>query len=287
MEYTLIVESGATKTDWIFVADNGSLQQLSGNGLNPVYQSVEHITQEISQVLVNAELANQTHSVYYYGSGCGSSIRQAIISKILGIFFPKSKIEVHHDLLAAARATCINTSGIACILGTGSNSCFFNGTDIADQFLNLGYLMGDEGSGFYLGKLLVQAYAYRELDDELTKAFETFQDTTKLIDNIYGDAPNVFLASLTPFYLQHYQNPIIKLLIRKSFKDFIHFNLLKYANVTKYPIHFVGSIAQLFRNELMEQLQLEDLQLGIIIQKPIGKLVQYHTGFDLSSNLNQ
>ncbi len=247
-------------------------------GLNPFFHSSDFIEEVLNRDLVPTTDVSAVQAVYYYGSGCSDEKRVQIMTEGLQRIFTHAKVHVEHDLLAAARATCGHTPGIACILGTGSNSCLFDGQEILDNVTSLGYLVGDEGSGSHLGKYLIRAYFYRELPAELMEKFRTeiAPNKTQVLDQIYGKTPNVYLASLATFVHQNLDSPFMRELAKSSFREFMKRHVLKYEGHKHLPIHFIGSVAFHFRELIREVLSEFHLQEGVCIPKPIASLVTYH-----------
>ena len=281
----VVTDSGSTKADWIFADQNGYEELFRTRGLNPFFHPADIIESVLQAELAPQADLSQVDTVYYYGAGCSDDKRVDIMSQGLQRIFTHASIHVEHDLLAAARATCGTDIGIACILGTGSNSCLYDGQRILDNVPSMGFLVGDEGSGCHLGKYLVRAYFYREMPKEVEGLFrdEVASDKTVILDHIYGQKPNVYLASLAEFMTRHLDQPFIRELAMKSFREFIRRHVMKYDGHHHYPIHFVGSIAFHFRELLHEALREFGLQEGEVIRKPIQNLVSYH----LSDHSNQ
>ncbi len=274
----VITDSGSTKADWIFCSTAGEQVSRQTMGLNPFFHSSDVIEEVLMRDLASTIDLSQVEAVHYYGAGCSDDKRVQIMHAGLQRVFRQADIHVEHDLLAAARATCGREPGIACILGTGSNSCLYNGRDILDNVTSLGYLVGDEGSGSHLGKYLIRAYFYRELPEELMQQFgnEFAADKTRVLDQIYGPSPNVYLASLATFMHQHLDSEYIRELAKSSFREFVQRHVLKYEGCATLPVHFIGSIAFHFREVLQEILTECQLHHGIILQKPISSLVDFH-----------
>lgn len=273
----VIADSGSTKADWKLV-DSNIANSITTMGFNPVFHTTELISDELAKAFreLNKEAAT---NVYYYGSGCWDQRRKQVIKDALKQVFGKADILVEHDLLGAARATCGTEPGISCILGTGSNTCLYDGNDVIDNVTNLGYLMGDEGSGTHLGKKLIRAYFYRELPPEIKTAFEEWVPggQSEILDKVYGeDTPNVYLASFTKFLAEHKDHFYIQRLIYKSFTEFIDRHVRKYEGHLSLPIHFIGSIAYTFQDLLRIILQERHMKPGVFIKKPIDELVKFH-----------
>jgi glucosamine kinase len=217
--------------------------------------------------------------VHFYGAGCSNSERCAIVERSIQKVLIGSKVNVEHDLLASARATCQRESGIACILGTGSNSCAFDGKNIIDNIPSMGFILGDEGSGASLGRSLLSAWFYRELPADLEKRFiERFQVTQKeIIDKVYSEPnSNRYVASFAVFCAENRDHSFVQNLIKKNFELFVSRMVLKYETAPALPIHFVGSVAEGFQSELNEVLENHDLTMGRIIKSPIDELIKFH-----------
>jgi len=275
----IIVDSGSTKADWKIIDHQGNQQLLHTIGFNPFYISSEDIVEELKKDLVHQMQVEKAKAIYFYGAGCSSPIRCKIIESGLQEIFVNANIEVMHDLLAAARATCFNDPGIACIIGTGSNSCEYNGQKITDNVSNLGYLAGDEGSGSHLGKQLIRAYFYRELPEDIEMEFDRAYPGGKkvILDQIYGDSPaNVYLASFAKFLSNYKEHFFVQKLVFDCFAEFIDRHVRKYDTHVKYPVHFIGSVVYHFREVMQLVLKERGMEMGKIIQKPIDNLVKFH-----------
>lgn len=274
-----IVDSGSTKADWKIICPAGKSSSASTTGFNPFFQDADYIYKSLKKQLTGKEWLTGITSVYYYGAGCSDAYRCEIVRTALSRFFPGAEVSIHHDILASARATCGNEPGIACILGTGSNSCLYDGQKIIDNVTNLGYLLGDEGSGGHLGKRLIQGYFYRELPDDIKADFEErFPSGERaLINEIYGvEKPNVYLASFARFISDHKTHFYIQQLVSQTFGEFLDRHVRKYNGHNTLPIHFVGSVAYHFKNILKIAIDERDLHMGIVLKKPIDNLAQFH-----------
>ena len=286
----LIADSGSTKTDWILVASDGTQTELHTDGINPardardiIYNVLYHdlLTQIPSDIsceeLSRAGCQGSEGAVYFYGAGCIEPFSQTVRS-VLKDLFPCCKVEVESDLLGAARALCGHEPGIACILGTGSNSCLYDGRDIIMHTPPLGYILGDEGSGSFLGKVLVNRLFKGVLPDELKQAFCNKYDMELpgIIEHVYRQpSANRFLASLVPFIVEHRNHPSIHDLLVDAFRQFLVRNVAIYGH-KEMPIHCVGGIAYQFADELCEAAASEGMQMGRIMLRPIQSIVQYH-----------
>jgi N-acetylglucosamine kinase-like BadF-type ATPase len=279
----VIADGGSTKADWRIVFNGNTQISSSTIGFNPFFFTSEAIEKELKRNFVKEFPVNDATKVYFYGAGCSDPFRCSILEEGLQPIFPNAKVIVDHDLMAAARATCEGKPGIACILGTGSNSCHYDGDQIIDHITNLGHLLGDEGSGSYLGKMLVRGYFYREFPDDIKAKFEDRYSLGKreLINRIYDyNTANVFLASFAKFPSDNKDHIYIQQLVNKAFSEFIDRHVRKYKNHNVLPIHFVGSIAYHFKEILNLVLQGRNLTLGTVIKKPIDNLVEYHINFE-------
>lgn len=274
----LIADSGSTKTDWLFIASDGTKTELHTKGINPARDSRDIIYNVLSHELLT-QLTDFTdlQSVFFYGAGCIEPFSKSVRS-VLEELLPECYIEVESDLLGAARALCGHKEGIACILGTGSNSCLYNGKDIVLHTPPLGYILGDEGSGTHLGKALVNGIFKGLFPHEMKEAFcSKFNlSMSDIIEHVYRQpAANTFLASLVPFIVEHREHPAIHDLLIEAFRMFIKRNIAVYGQ-EEMPINCVGGIAYQFEKELKEAIAMENMKTGIILRRPIDSIVQYH-----------
>lgn len=278
----IVADSGSTKTDWVLIKDSSSDPvEFSSMGFNPIYHSSDLIQEKVALTFAAADLDKKRVSgVYYYGTAIWDDQKAKVVERALKGVFGKAKTEVHHDLLGAARATSGDEAGISCIIGTGSNTCCYDGKEITDNVTNLGYFLGDEGSGAHLGKALVKAYFYRELPKDLKGKLEKIVPGGKseFLSNIYGEntSPNVYLASLTKFIAEHKDHFFMRGLIYSSFAEFIDRHVRKYPDHLRLPIHFIGSVAFHFQDFLKFILEERGMEAGVFIKKPIDTLVDYH-----------
>ncbi|MFM7153159.1 MAG: hypothetical protein ACKOZV_03400 [Bacteroidota bacterium] len=274
----IIADCGSTKCDWLLV-HGGRDQQLENTvGFSPFFHSADEIRAIVAEQLVPKLSADLVKEVYFYGTGVHDDYRAGIVSEALSSVFKNARIEVEHDLLGAARSVCGRNAGIACILGTGSNSCYYDGKDILDNVPSLGWLLGDEGSGTHLGKALLRAWFYRELPADLNTAFNAVcpegQDAVK--DRVYEKGANAFLASFTRFLGENISHPFVQGLVSASLGEFLDRHVLKYNGYQHVPIHFVGSIAHHFRGVLEKCMEERKLKMGVVVRKPIYPLADYH-----------
>ena len=275
----LIADSGSTKTDWCVILDNTPIKRIGTKGLNPFFQSEEEIQQELTHSLLPHLPEGTIDSVYFYGAGCtpekAPTLRRAIADSLPVV----GNIKAYSDMLAAARGLCGREAGITCILGTGSNSCFYDGKEIVNHISPLGFILGDEGSGAVLGKLLVGDILKNQLSPAIKEVFLKQFDLTvpEIIDRVYRQPfPNRFLASLSPFIAQHLEEPGIRQLVLGSFIAFLRRNVMQY-DYTQYPAHFIGSVAHCYKEILQEAAQETGIRIGKILQSPMEGLIQYHS----------
>ena len=276
----LIADSGSTKTDWCVVENGVLVQQIFTKGTNPFFQSEEEISNEIATALLPELKTDEFDAVYFYGAGCGFpdkiEIVHRAISKQLKV---KGNVEVATDMLAAARGLCGCEAGIACIMGTGSNSCYYDGENIVANVSPLGFILGDEGSGACLGKLMVGDLLKNQMTPELKEKFlKQFNLTpADIIDRVYRKPfPNRFLASLSPFLAQNINEPCVHELVLNSFKAFFKRNIMQYENYQNLKVNLIGSVAFYYKEVLAEAAEAMGIQLGTIIQSPMEGLIKYH-----------
>ena len=278
----LIADSGSTKTDWCVVENGQPIQQISTKGINPFFQSEEEISNEIATSLLPQLKTNALDAVYFYGAGCGFPDKIAMIHRAITKHLQiKREVEVNTDMLAVAHGLCQHEAGIACIMGTGSNSCYYDGKQIVSNVSPLGFILGDEGSGAVLGKLLVGDILKNQMTPELKEKFlKQFSLTpADIIDRVYRKPfPNRFLASLSPFLAQNIDEPCIHALVLGSFKSFLKRNVMQYENFRNSKVHFIGSVAFYYKTILAEAAQEMNIQLGTIIKSPMEGLIKYHSG---------
>lgn len=274
----LIADSGSTKTEWCLADQGAAVRRLLTAGTNPYFQTPEEISREIRESLRPALEGMPVEAICFYGAGCASPEKNRIVEEALASYFPVP-INVYSDLVGAARSLCGDRPGIACILGTGSNSCVYDGQRITDQVSPLGFILGDEGSGATLGKMLVGDCLKRQLPEPLAREFMERYELTPalLLERVYKRPfPNRYLASFSPFLREHLAEPAIHRLVYDSFRSFFVRNILVYKEYGRYPAHFVGSVAFHFQEVLREAAASVGVELGLIRQAPMEGLVEYH-----------
>jgi len=279
MPIQLIADSGATKTEWCLI-ENGKKKKIITQGISPYFLNTVQIQELLQQELLPNLKNVQPEEVYYYGTGCSNPGNVAIVKKALKHFFSKAKINVDIDLIGAARALCGNEKGIVCILGTGSNSCYYTGKKIGANSPGLGFILGDEGSGSYLGKKVLQYYLYNTFDPELIDRFKLKYNTNvdEILDAVYKKPlANRYMANFTGFLVENRGHFMVENIIEDCFNDFFFTHICKYKESWLLPIHFVGSVAFGFKDVLKEMCHSYELQLGTVLKKPIDGLIRYHS----------
>lgn len=275
----LIADSGSTKTDWCLIDNRGEKQYYFTKGMNPYQQSEEQLANEVASALVPQLPSTRIDDVFFYGAGCiydKIPLMERVLRSKLNI---TGVCEVNSDMLGVARALCGHEPGIACILGTGSNTCYYDGSSITKNVSSLGFILGDEGSGSVLGKLFIGALYKGLLGEEIKQEFEqTFNlDAGKIIERVYRQPyANRFLASFAPFIYEHRHDDRIYLQIVANFEALCTRCLMQY-DYQHHPIHFCGSIAWYFRDILEKVAGTHQLNIGTIEKAPLEGLVKYHS----------
>jgi len=275
----LIAESGSTKTDWVLVGQNNNLSYFKTIGFNPFFHASEFIAEEIKSNSDLNAFSSKVTRVYFYGAGCSSKNMSSIIQKGLKQVFNNADISVDHDLLACAYATYEGEPSISCILGTGSNSCYFDGENLIEEVPAIAYVLGDEGSGSYYGKKLLRDYLYNLLPLNIKEELEKQLGISKSIifENVYMKPhANVYLASFMKFINTQYHTDYVVNMIEHGMEEFIKIHVCCYPNYKNVKTHFIGSISKIFERELKKAAELHDVKLGNIVRKPVDNLVHYH-----------
>jgi N-acetylglucosamine kinase-like BadF-type ATPase len=276
----LITDSGATKAEWCLVK-NGNKKTIFTQGISPYFLNTEQIRDLLLKELQPKLRKFSVEEIYYYGTGCANPANARLVKRaIQQVFNEAIKVEVTHDLMAAARALCGRKKGIACILGTGSNSCYYDGKKIVKNSPGLGFILGDEGSGAYLGKKVIQYYLYGTFDDELMARFDVTYTTnaSEILEHIYKKPlPNRYLAGFTRFLAENRGHYMIENIIEDGLNDFFFTHLCKYKEVWKLPVNFTGGVAFGFKDVLQQLCNMYGFQLGRVLKNPMEGLVEYHT----------
>lgn len=277
-----VVESGSTKSDWVLIRDKSNQSTYSTIGFNPYFHTSDSISTEIEKSSEIMQVSKEIKGIWFYGSGCSSESLNSIVAEGLKRIFSNAQIVVDHDLLACAYATYTGKPVISCILGTGSNSCFFDGKNLKEEVPALGYILGDEGSGSFFGKQLISNFLYHRLPEEIATDFwETYHlGKDEIIGKVYKEKnANVFIASFMPFIAKHKENDFIKTMIREGFKKFMEVHVCCFNNYKNVEVNFVGSISEIFEIQLYEAASELGIHIGRIIRRPVDALVQYHLDY--------
>ena len=275
----LIAESGSTKTDWVLVNDNKEITMFKTMGFNPFFHSSEFIAEEIQNNKEFYEASKNVDKLYFYGAGCSSDEMNNIVKLGLSKIYPNSAVIVDHDLLACALSTYQGEPSISCILGTGSNSCYFDGKVLREEVPAIAYVLGDEGSGSFYGKKLLRDYLYNQLPESINKDFESQFGNAKadIFENVYMKPhANVYLASFMKFLNRHYHHEYVVNMIEHGMNEFMKIHVCCYPEHKSVKTHFIGSISKIFERELIQAANNNGVILGEIIQKPVDNLVNYH-----------
>ena len=276
----LIADSGATKTEWCLLK-GGKKKLATTQGISPYFFTEEKIVHLLEKELYpSLPGLDATTEIHYYGTGMRNPGNVTMVKKSLKHVFSKASIEINDDMLAAARALNGRSKGLACNLGTGSFCCYYNGTKIARETPGIGYVLGDEGSGAHLGKKVIQYFLYKTFDEELRYKFEKKYNIgpVEILENVYRKPlANRYLASFSFFLFENRGHYMIENIIEDGLNDFFFTHLCKYREVWKLPVHFVGGVAFGFKDVLGQLCDSYEFELGKILNKPMGGLVEYHS----------
>jgi glucosamine kinase len=277
----LIADSGSTKTDWALInPENNSFANYHTVGYNPYFINTESICFSLSENLVKYFDAGLVYDLHFYGAGCATQSKRKIIEDALSKVFPHANINVGHDLLGSARALLSNQKGFAAILGTGANTCIYDGNDCIMNIDSLGYLLGDEGSGSYIGRKILRDFMRNRLEPELQARFKErflIENNEQIYQTLYTTQfPNRYLAGFCKFADEYVTHPYIRNKVRDSFRDFFKNLVSKYPSYNQYSFNCVGSVGYVFSDILIEVANSYDMKVGKIIQSPLNDLVQFH-----------
>ena len=280
----LIADSGSTKCEWCLLYSDGKTgnvkkKKVDTQGISPYFLDTAGIKEVLNRELLPALKSLTVDEVFYYGTGCINPDNRKIVQKAIRGTFPGASVHVTHDLMGAALSLCGDTKGVACILGTGSNSCYFDGKKIVKNSPGLGFVLGDEGSGAYLGKKVLQYYLYNTFDEDLRYKFDAKYATNskEILDAVYKQPlPNRYLASFALFLVENRGHYMVENIIEDGLNDFFFNHLCKYRESWKLPIHFVGGVAYGFKDVVKELCSTYEFELGRILQKPMDGLIKYH-----------
>ena len=274
----LVADSGSTKTEWKIIEKGIPQPSIFSSGINPFFLTGEEIFHLLRKEL--SEISGYTFSnVYYYGTGCNSVLKENIVKNAITRFLSTDRIFVGSDLLAAAHSLCMNEAGIACIIGTGSNSCYYDGSSIISNVAPLGYILGDEAGAAVIGRKLVSGVLKKQVPQAvIDNFFDTYKLTpAEILENVYmRPFPNRFLGQFAKFISANIQIPELQEILISCFEDFIKRNILQYPESKDLPVHFTGSIAYYFRPFLEKLLVKHELRLGKITLSPMNDLINYH-----------
>ncbi len=276
----LIADSGSTKVDWSVVENGKLIKQTKTKGINPFFQTEEEISDEIEKALILQLDTQEFDAIFFYGAGCTFDKVDVVKRAIKKNIRVKKEIDVNTDMLAAARGLCGYLPGIACIMGTGSNSCFYDGKGIVENVSPLGFILGDEGSGAVLGKLFISDLLKNQLTPGLKEKFLAKYELTvaDIIDKVYRKPfPNRFLSTFSPFINENLSDESVQNLVKSSFKSFLRKNVMQYKKHKVVPIHFVGSIAYYYKDILEKTIIEMGMTPGKMIKSPMEGLITYHS----------
>lgn len=283
----LIVESGSTKSDWVLLGPENSQKEYTTMGFNPYFHSSTDVEKELKNHVDLMAIATKIKHIYFYGAGCSNLKMNEIIKLGLSKVFLNAAINVDHDLLACAYATYSGNASISCIIGTGSNSCYFDGVSVSEVVPALGYILGDEGSGTYFGKKLLAAFLYHQLPTHVAADFisEYGVDKESIVNSVYREGnANVYIASFMPFIAKHKEEEIFQKMVEDGLKHFMEVHVCCYPNYKDVEVNFVGSLSSIFRGALDRAAISLGITIGRVVQKPIDGLVAYHKEYVLNDS---
>lgn len=276
----LIADSGSTKTDWRLVSPDGDAHAFQTDGFNPYYENTGQIADVLRAQLLPELNGAAVSDVFFYGAGCsGPAVNSIVADALRAVLLGVETVEVNSDMLGAARAGAGREPGIVCILGTGSNACCYDGGQITRGIQSLGFWLGDEGSGGYLGKTLVCDFFQERLPTDLRDAFQTQYalDRPTLLENAYQKPfPNRYFAQFTPFLSQNIAHPHVVGLVTEAFALFLTTYVRRFPEADAWPVHFVGSVAYYFAEPLQPVVVQTGLTMGRILKAPADRLVKFH-----------
>jgi len=275
----LIADAGATKIQWVVLSEGKAAQPVETAGFNPYTMEPGILLDAVEKDLVPFINPGYITDVFFYGAGCSTQFKCNIVEDVLKEVFEKADLEIYHDLLGAARALFGRNEGIACILGTGSNSCLYDGKNIIENVTSLGYFFGDEGSGAYLGKLFLTEYLRGRMPEKIRLAFDKRYgySVENILDSVYNKPyPNRFLSSFAEYIGSFKDDEFVKGLVKKNFLDFFREQVTQYTGYKDQPIGVIGSVGFHFRDIFLETAAGHKLKVNKIIQSPIEGLIDYH-----------
>jgi len=275
-----IAESGSTKCDWIILNHAHEIIMTARTvGFNPYFHDRNFIREELGKAPELVVLKDDINQVYFYGAGCSSDALNKVVHDALCAFFTTAQVQVDHDLVAAAYSLYQGEPLISCIIGTGSNSCFFDGVEAKELVPALGFILGDEASGSYFGKKVLADYFYNRLPSEMQRDFEDHFSVSwsEVVAKVYQNPhANVYLASYMKFISAHKDNSYVIEMVREGMARFIDIHVTNFSNYHMYEVGVVGGVAYVFKDILKEELEKRDCRIGQIIKSPAEQLVKYH-----------
>ncbi len=273
----LIADSGSTKTSWRIINSTGEIISIETSGINPFFRSSNEIERELRKDLLPH--AKNVQEIQFYGAGIINSEKAAIVVHALKQMYGEIPVKAYSDVVGAARSVSGFEAGVICILGTGSNACYYDGRDVISGIPPLGFILGDEGSGAAMGKNLIGDYFKKVMPEKLRVKFQERFNVSKesVLERVYrNEKPNLFLAGFTIFLSENYNETYCREFVRQNLRSFIKRNVKSIEESSRLPIHFVGTVAFVFQDLLKEVLKEEGLLIGRIIKEPIDGLVEYH-----------
>ena len=275
----LIADSGSTKTEWCLLKNNKPLI-FTTQGMSPYFVDGSGMEKIILQEVFPYLKKTSVDEIHFYGTGCKNPANIKMVKKVFQKLFKSASVEIDNDLSGAAKSLCGNEKGIACILGTGSNSCYYNGKKIVKNSPGLGFILGDEGSGAYLGKKVIQHFLYHIFDDDLRTRFDAkfITNDSEILEAVYKKPlPNRYLASFAIFLAENRGHYMIENIILDGLNDFFFTHIIKYKESAKLPVHFTGGIAFGFKDVIQQLCRNYDLQIGNVFRSPMEGLIKYHS----------
>jgi N-acetylglucosamine kinase-like BadF-type ATPase len=275
----LIADSGSTKCDWLLVDKDESFYHFNTIGFNPYFHDQLFISSVLNQHKELSESSPYIKNIFFYGAGCSSGELNVVVNEALKSVFINAHVHVEHDMVAAAYATYSGQPCISCILGTGSNSCFFDGNEVSEKLPALGYILGDEGSGSYYGKKLLTMFLYNQLPEHLARELkkEYYLSKDVIVENVYMKPhANVYLASFMKFLSQHKNDNFVREMVYEGMFHFLRNHVCCFYQYKEVPVHFVGSVAWHFQDVLYQAAEDIGIRVGKIVRKPIENLAKYH-----------
>ena len=274
----LIAESGSTKTDYRLILSEERIIQIEGEGIHPYMEDEEKITAKLRQTFSSHPI-EEVKEIFYYGTACSSEENRKKVKNAFSTLFQQAEVQVEHDLLGAARAACGRNAGLAGILGTGSNCCLFDGENIVEEFPSSGYILGDEGGGVFMGKILLKDFIENRMPTEIRERFVQRYNLSRheILQRLLGEErANKFIASFAMFLYHHREHPYIHGIVQHNFKKYFEVQVSSFSDYRKYQLNLVGSIAFYFQEYIRDIADQQGISIGSVLEKPIAGLTLYH-----------